>query len=206
MPNDQNEVEKCEQEGIPLDAGIITVISYLVLHMIWSRTVFGPYAFVIARVLFLAAVVFYFRFLHLIPLQDIIGRLHLPRGKDRSFFFLILAATVVLRLTSKIAFDFDTRLFSIDAEIDEVIIPSINEELVFRGIVMLSLASAFRQGAWRLVVLSTAIFVAAHFPTTFALFSSLVILGGLLGILFLRTRSITGCMIVHAAWNALSFV
>jgi membrane protease YdiL (CAAX protease family) len=43
-------------------------------------------------------------------------------------------------------------------------------------------------------------------PYFITLLGALFILGSLLGFLFLRTRSVTGCMIVHAAWNALVFV
>jgi membrane protease YdiL (CAAX protease family) len=75
------------------------------------------------------------------------------------------------------------------------------EELVMRGVLLPSLA--VRLGDAPAVLLTSAIFALIHFDPIRLLFT--FVLGVLLGLLRLRTRSLWPSVVVHSTLNALTF-
>jgi membrane protease YdiL (CAAX protease family) len=194
-------------EGLSPQVGVSIVVSYLLLHMVWAQLVRGPYAFVIERVIFLILVLPIVTVALRVPLHQAIGYLRLPKRKDLKFYFVVTSAIVVLRLALKAAAGLikpgtDIALPTVERFIYECIIPPLNEEPVFRGLIILSLVSLFGRRKWPVIVLSTAIFVACHNVRQWETVIATLILGLLLGIAFIRTRSLSGSVLLHALWNA----
>jgi len=81
------------------------------------------------------------------------------------------------------------------------LLPALSEELVMRGLLLPSLAA--RTGAAPAVLLTAAIFALIHLDPIRLLFT--FVLGLLLGLLRLRTRSLWPPVIVHSTLNALTF-
>jgi membrane protease YdiL (CAAX protease family) len=81
------------------------------------------------------------------------------------------------------------------------LLPAVCEELVMRGVLLPSLAS--RTGAVPAVLLTAAIFALIHLDPIRLLFT--FVLGFLLGLLRLRTRSLWPPVVVHSTLNALTF-
>jgi membrane protease YdiL (CAAX protease family) len=82
------------------------------------------------------------------------------------------------------------------------VLPALCEELVFRGVLLTSLA-AWR-GSGLAVVLSAAAFGLVHFDPVRPLFA--LVLGLALGLLRVRTASLRPSAVVHAFFNAVTFV
>jgi uncharacterized protein len=99
----------------------------------------------------------------------------------------------------------DTAILTPRAFIDECVIPPLNEEPVFRGLILSCLISVFDQRKWLLIVLSAVIFAACHNQAPQWLIA-IVIQGILYAIAFLKTKSLSGCMLLHAVWNLGLFV
>lgn len=81
------------------------------------------------------------------------------------------------------------------------LLPALSEELVMRGVLLPSLAA--RTGAAPAVLLTAAIFALIHLDPIRLLFT--FVLGVLLGLLRLRTRSLWPSVVVHSTLNALTF-
>jgi len=75
------------------------------------------------------------------------------------------------------------------------------EEAIFRGFLLPSLAATLRPPA--AVAASALVFALAHFSGS--RFVPLLLLGGLLGALFVRTRSLGTAVAAHALWNVYIF-
>ena len=203
-------IEKPPDAGIPLDIGVTIVLSYLALHMVWGHLIFGNYVFVVERVAFLTVVLLYLIIIRRIPLHESIGYFHLPERKHWRLFLGLLAAVIILRLAIKAESQLeivgaDSEVLTLKAFIDECVIPPLNEETVFRGLVLSCLISVFNERRWLLIVLSAVIFAACHNAPLHTLVA--IMTGGILyAIAFLKTKSLTGCMLLHAVWNFGVFV
>jgi membrane protease YdiL (CAAX protease family) len=82
------------------------------------------------------------------------------------------------------------------------VLPALCEELVFRGVLLTSLAARF--GAGLGVILSAAAFGLVHFDPVRPLFA--LVLGLALGLLRVRSQSLRPSVVVHALFNGLTFL
>ena len=87
-----------------------------------------------------------------------------------------------------------------------VIIGPLLEEIVFRGLAQTSLLNFFgRRARWRVILLASAVFAAAHVGlTTWHALPGLFVLGVVLGWLYERTGSLWPPILVHAGFNGLN--
>lgn len=74
-------------------------------------------------------------------------------------------------------------------------------QAIFRGFLLPSLAKYFPIGLS--VFFSSVVFAAAHF--SLQRFLPLMLLGIILGTLFVRTRNLLSCIAFHSLWNAYIF-
>lgn len=201
--------ERPLEGGIPLHIGVTVVLSYLALHMTVWHLIFGNYVFVVERAIFLTVVLLYLAIVWRIPLHESIGYFHLPERKHWRFFLGLLAAVIILRLAFKVGTNWvspgaDTIALTRRVFIDQVVIPPLNEEPVFRGLILSCLIPIFHQRRWLLIVLSAAIFAACHNAAVSSLIA--IMAGGILyAIAFLKTKSLSGCMLLHAVSNCGGF-
>jgi membrane protease YdiL (CAAX protease family) len=86
--------------------------------------------------------------------------------------------------------------------LDECVVSPLNEEPVFRGLVLLYLSSAFDRWRWEFVILSAAILSACHSAHQVVTSIATIILAAILAVFFLRTKSLSGSIVLYAAWNA----
>jgi membrane protease YdiL (CAAX protease family) len=197
--------------GIPLPVGVSVVVSYLLLHAVWAQLVRGPYTFVVERVIFLILTVALLTIPLRLPLHQTIGHFRLPGRKDLRFYLLIIAAIVFCRMLMKGASEAispgtDMASLTLRRFVDECVIPPLDEEPVFRGLIFLSLVPVFAPRRWPAVAFSAAVFASAHSARDLRAMIATPILGTLLAIAFLRTRSLSGSMLLHALWNAALFL
>ncbi len=207
MAIDQSTNSNPRQIEIPPHIGVTVVVSYLVMHTVWGRLVYGPYSFVIERAIFLALALFYVVVRLGFPLPQVIGSFRLPGPKDLRFFLLLSALGIILRLALKMAFQMaypgaDMAPLTLRRLVDECVVPPLSEEPVFRGLTLSCLAAVFDQRKWWLILLSAVIFSACHDARKIETLIATLMLGTILGIVFIRTKSLGGCMLLHAVWNA----
>jgi membrane protease YdiL (CAAX protease family) len=197
--------------GVPIHIGVIVVVGYLLLHMIHGRMVYGAYVFVIERIVFLAFTLPCLMLVLRIPLRDLIGTFQLPKRKDFRFFLVSLALVVVFRMTIQIGTNWivpgaDSAVLSMQRLLDECVVAPLNEEPVFRGLVLLCLLPVFDRQRWQLLILSAVIFTACHNTNHVVNLTATTILGAILAAFFLRTKSLSGSVVLHAVWNAGIFI
>jgi membrane protease YdiL (CAAX protease family) len=77
----------------------------------------------------------------------------------------------------------------------------VHAQAIFRGFLLPSLAKYFPIGLS--VFLSSVVFAAAHF--SLQRFLPLMLLGIILGTLFVCTRNLMSCITFHSLWNAYIF-
>jgi membrane protease YdiL (CAAX protease family) len=207
------------QKIIPTHIGVILVISYLVVNQVWQQLVFGPFSFVVERAIYLTVVLLFLKMALKIPVQDVIGSFRLPGRKDLKFFLIMLVAAVIVAALLELAAkgihpSIETPgspsqqpsqqpaslVGWITALVPSLVIAPLSEEPVFRGVFLSSLIGVFAHRKWWLVLLSAAIFASVHQAVLLRLVATMI-LGVLLAMLFLRTRSLSGCVLLHAAWN-----
>ncbi len=182
----------------------VTLVVYLALHAIWAQMVFGPYAFVILRLLFLFGVA-------LVLLTHgrgggevrgyFIGRVLPAMGLARIVFTLVLFAAPRLVINAFHSYP----LLIPGAWWGDCVIAPINEEMVFRGIFMAVLLQYLPGRPALAIGIGTLIFISIHDLTGHNL-SSLLVLGTLLGWTYWKSRSVPFCILCHALWNACSFI
>jgi hypothetical protein len=82
------------------------------------------------------------------------------------------------------------------------IVGPLGEEIVFRGI--LQQAALARMGAAQAVAMSAVLFAAVHLQPFYL--AGLIAVGVLLGVVFLRTGSLSACIYAHGLYNLVSLV
>ncbi len=197
--------------AVSAPAGLAIIVAYLCLHIAWAQLLRGPYIFVQERAGFMAVILPCIVLARRATVLRFLGYFRLPARSDRRFFLAWLALAVLLRLVLKALAEWvsphsDTAALSWGRLMDECVTAPVNEELVFRGLLLLSLVALLPRRRWPVVILSTVIFLACHNLRYWETVVAVPILGVLLALAFLRTRSLSGCMLVHAAWNAMIFV
>lgn len=197
--------------GVPVHIGVIVVVGYLLLHMVWARLFYGSYSFVIERAVFLGLSLPCLMLRLRLPLRDLIGSFRFPKRENLWFCLGALALVVVLRMAVHLVADWnvpgsDTEPLNMRNLLYECVLPPLNEEPVFRGLVLLCLLPAFERRRWQLIILSAAIFSACHNLRRVETLIATMILGTILATFFLRTRSLSGSMVLHAVWNAGPFL
>ncbi len=80
------------------------------------------------------------------------------------------------------------------------LLPAVGEELLFRGVLMRFAAKRFK-GMWMPVLISAVMFALVH--TSFFNFTSILIAGSVLGIIYYRTGSLVMSMLGHFTSNAI---
>jgi membrane protease YdiL (CAAX protease family) len=193
---------------IPADTAATIVISYLILHMFWRQAVFDPYSFVILRAIFLIPVLVYLTLARRLPVRDVIGHFRLPARTHYRVLMMLLAGVILFwmlfwALAQAASQTIVPLALTAKNILDNCAIAPLSEELVFRGLLLSCLMQVFDQRRWPVVLLGAAIFATCHDrPLMFG-----AMIGGVLyGIAFVRTRSLTACISLHAVWNALTFM
>ena len=199
--------------GVPIRIGVIVVLGYLLLHMIHGRMFYGAYVFAIERIVFLAFTLPCLMLALRIPLRDLIGTFQLPKRKDFRFFLVSLALVVVSCMTLQISADWiapgahsAVLELSMRRLLDNCVVAPLTEEPVFRALVLLCLLPMFDRQRWQLLILSALIFTACHTTPSYLNLIATTIGGAIYAAFFLRTRSLSGSIILHAVWNAVTFI
>jgi membrane protease YdiL (CAAX protease family) len=207
-------IEKPRRGAIAPDAGVIVVLSYFVLDILFRHIVARlslpgdlPYSGVVERAIYLSLVLPYLVLARRIRLRDIIGSFALPGREHLRFSLMMLGATIVLALVVQviveILFPGSHGFVTPRYLLDEIVIPPLNEEPVFRGVILSSLIGVFGEKRWPPILFSAVMFALIHEISLLKLAITLT-LGILLAVTFHRTRSLSGCMLLHALWNLLT--
>lgn len=196
---------------IPAPVGAAVVVLYLLTFNYWAQLLHFNLSFVVQRVCFMAVVLPILMYGQGVRLADLIGRLDFPGRTHPKFVALTLIAALLLRLGLKLAAQSmvhgaDMRTLTAWNFFYECIIPPLNEEPMFRGLVLTSLLSIFRPRRGLPVVLAALIFCSIHSVHDPEQQIGALLLGCLLGVVFVRTRSLSNCMVLHAVWNVMIFV
>lgn len=203
---DRVAAQKSNDWNVPIEIGAIIVVSYLTLRLFWQQSISGSYAFAIERALFLIAVIIYARIRYQWSPTVLLGSFRFPDRSHLRFVVAIVCISMVMRLAIKIYLgDVDHFGLSLSSFIDNCIVAPVNEEFVFRGLVISSLIGAFPRRKWGLILLAALIFTGVHRLYSIAAIT-LMAMGIVLGILFVRTRSITACVLLHGVWNSAVFL
>jgi membrane protease YdiL (CAAX protease family) len=186
---------------------ILWAILYLALHQLAAQAIIGNNVFLILRVafvMFLVVVLLIQR--DKATLQSIfLG--HWLRGRRewmRAFGFIL--AVAALRFAESWLFHFRPSPLTLEAFIMEAIVPPINEEIVFRGIILGSVIAYAPHRPAMAIVLSSLIFVGCHHlgnPVPLAFIVALFSQSLLYGICYVWTRCLPLCILLHGLWNSL---
>jgi len=197
--------------GIPAEIGAAIVILYLVTFSYWVQLLHFDLSLVVQRVCFLTVALTVLMAGLKLPASDAIGRLSVPCRADLKFVAVAMAVAVLIRLALKfvarsIVHGTDMQTLTAWRFMYECVIPPINEEPIFRGLLLMSLLSIFQSRRILPVVLAALIFSSVHYVHDVEKQIATFMLGCLLGTVFLRTRSLSSCMLLHAVWNVMVFV
>jgi membrane protease YdiL (CAAX protease family) len=196
--------------------GPILIILYLGLHELWRRFVVGNYAFVGLRLLFMAGTIAYYKFkAPSLSLRDLFGfgKWQAQNAKVLVFF---LPICVALRMLIHHIFpnhgylpiwegDNGRCVINIAMIIYECVIPPLNEELFFRGLILSILLRELKQHVTFAVFLGAVIFANAHRVDSHTFIVTFIQAMLVYGPAYVRSRSVAVCMILHFVWNALIF-
>jgi membrane protease YdiL (CAAX protease family) len=194
--------------------GLGIILSYLCLHEVWRRFIFGDNVFVFLRTLFMIGVAVYCRGIAPdIRLAELfgVGKLNLVSAK-------VLAAFLPLCVGFRILFHYEFVLptgdfihlmtesgINFGSFLSNCVIAPVNEELLFRGLFLSILLSKLKEPSVFAIVLSALVFANCHdidgrtFIVTFTL-------GIILGCAYQCSRSVVVCAILHLAWNVMIFI
>jgi membrane protease YdiL (CAAX protease family) len=192
--------------------GLGLIIFYLFVHHIWREHVFGQFSFVWLRAIFLVAV------LLTLPLlerkgagndgtnvraiwREHLGTLLFDLKQWRYAAFALLAILLGVTLVEILIPLNDRAAFSWMNLVELCIVPALSEEPVFRGLFTTALAKSFP--APLAIGLSALIFLSVHNIQVPTQIISIGLLGTILGTVFVKTRSIGLCMLLHIVWNAI---
>jgi len=179
---------------------------YMAAHFIWKELVFGEYSFVALRLFYITFFVLLFclekRYQSISSM--LVGK-SLSR-KDVISFSWFAVGCLVFRLINRAVLPGEAAFFSVKMFVDNCVIAPLNEEIVFRGIILAGLLATFPERKIESIVLSTVIFAVSHQDAlSFPFFSSLLLGGLLYGVCYVRYRNVVSCLILHSAWNAMGF-
>lgn len=196
---------------IPPHVGAAAVVLYLLMFGYWVQLLHFNFSFVVQRACFLAVMLPALVGGLGLPLSHTIGRLDVPGRTHPKFMALALLVAIMLRLALKftaqsIVPGTDMQTLTAWNFTYECIIPPLNEEPVFRGLLLTSLLSIFEPPWGQAVVLAALIFCSIHSVRDPEQQIAAFMLGCLLEVVFVRTRSLSSCMMLHAVWNAMIFV
>lgn len=187
-------------------AGALITIGYLSLHKLWADLGSGNLMFVKFRIAFALLVV--------VPAIYVLGLGTAARhvrdalvGRPSHYwrFLPLLMLTILCRWAIEWLRPFPVEPLTLPAFLDNCVIAPVNEELVFRGILFFSLLALFRSNT--LAVLSSAlVFTAAHYLSAVGQLLPLGLLGILLAVSVVQTRSLLLAMLLHATWNCAMFI
>lgn len=182
------------------------VIIYLVTYAIWRQLVFGNYSFVYFRLLFLAAIVIYLiRGQGWVAVKQEMARaLALPKGKTR-FCMQLVGVALLLRLLVKVIWPEVVIGLEWATMMDECLLPPLSEEIVFRWLLLGALLQNMKSSTWA-VMLSAFLFASAHNLSGPLHLVPLLALGLITSYGYLKTGSLSFCIVLHALWNALVFI
>jgi len=197
--------------SIPPRVGVVIVITYFLMFGYWAQLLHFDLTFVLQRVCFLAIILTILVSGLRLRLSETIGRLDVPGRAHPKLLALMLLVAVVIRLALKLvaqslAHGTDIRTLTAWNFAYECIIPPLNEEPVFRGLLLMSLLAIFQPRWGQAVVLAAFTFSWVHPARDLEQQIATFLLGCLLGVMFVRTRSLSSCMVVHAVWNMMVFV
>jgi membrane protease YdiL (CAAX protease family) len=198
--------------SIPPHAGVAIVVSYLLLYDYGGQLLRFPFWPVVERLGFLIVVLTILTGGMGLPLSHAVGRLDVPVRTQARFLAFALMVTIMLRLAVKLVaigverHGTDTLALTGWNFIVECIIPPLNEEPIFRGLMLLSLVAILGHRRWQAILLAAMIFCSVHNVHDVEQQIATLLLGCLLGFVFLRTRSLGTCMVLHSVWNAMIFV
>ena len=191
----------------------VVVVVYLALHAIWAQLVFGAYAFVCLRVLFLIGIAC----LLLVWKKGgeirgyFIGEIS-PRNGVTAFvlMLLVLVAVRLGEVGLRICFR-AVPSYGMDHLLGECLAAPLNEEILFRGVFLAILLQWFRGRPALAIAISVLTYVSVHDLVrrdafSLELFFALLALGALLGWIYIRTGSVLCCVIAHSLWNAFAFI
>src|SRR5690348_6119723 len=158
-------MSKQEEQANNYDGSLtpITIIVYMVLHSIWRQTVFGPYAFVILRMLFLGATIgVLISRRHWSAIRHyLIGRLT-PALHQWRTVCLLLVTGIIVRVTWDWLQPISLEPFTFRWVIDDCVIAPVNEEIVFRGIFLAILLRYLPKRQGSAIFLAALIFACCH--------------------------------------------
>lgn len=181
-------------------------ISYSSAHLFVVHMMHGEYVFAYLRGIFL------FVFLALLVAKGVKFKefcdkaidLAKPKCSIQAIVALFLTAVVlrvfVFNILEETPLEFTAKNF-----IDQCIIPPVNEELFFRGIVLMTLLRNIKSTFFAIVI-SAAFFASCHNIDSLLYFAALSICGTLLGTTFYLSRSISMPIVIHFIWNAIVFI
>ena len=189
--------------------GFPVIIIYLVLELFFYLFVFIDYNSFILRALFVAAIVLYLWWYSQNPWHTI--RLHLigpGRPITRDVWITLGGLVVILLVVRAIIKGLTTYQldFTITDFIEQVILPPISEEIVFRGVFLGIFLTFWKDRIHSSVHLTALIFAVAHFPEFIIQFIWIYIGGLIYGYAYAKTRAIYFPILLHALWNVLAFV
>lgn len=186
------------------------VILYTGLHQLIDQILTGDYVFLYLRILFIVALVGVLaRQGKMEAIRSIFLGRWLTRRKDWILAIGFILAVLVLRFAVSSVFHFKPSPATLNDFIMMAIVPSINEEIVFRGIVLGALIAHEPLRHARSVLLSSLIFVGCHHlgdPVPLGFVIGLSVQSLLYGVCFVVTRCLPLCMFLHFLWNSLSFL
>lgn len=186
--------------------GLLGIVVYLAAHLIWGQLLNVPYSYVFFRLLYLLAFVgLLFANRISVSMSEVFGSLKIKK-KDVAIALLLLVAIMLCRFAVKVFLTLpqnDTFDLSLTPFYWECVVPPLSEEPVFRGLFLSILLRQVR--APFAIIISTMIFVSIH-SLWWTGMISVSLLGILLGTAFVKTRSLTLCVLLHMVWNFIIFV
>ncbi|PLK46957.1 CPBP family intramembrane glutamic endopeptidase [Uliginosibacterium sp. TH139] len=181
-------------------------VSYASAHLIALQLIYGDYVFAYLRAIFL------FVFIALmaakgVRLKEFLDKaIDLAKPKCSILFVIAIALTAVVLRVLVFNVNHESTL-SITARglVDHCIVAPLNEELLFRGIVLTALLRNMKSAVIAIAI-SAAFFASCHNLRDFLHFIPLFLGGCLYGIAFYVTRSISIPVALHSIWNIGGFV
>lgn len=187
---------------------IFVVLGYIVGHLLWIKVVKGDYSLAFFRCIFIAVLC------GILVLNRQTSRIKIAligegtfSRKDMPDLIVYLSIIVFLRIAWMFVFEHSLTLFTRRTLFDNCILAPINEEIVFRGVILGCLLYSFSGHKWRSIIVSSLIFYVFHEePFSIKYFVALFVSGLLLGHCYYRLRNVIPCIALHIVWNSLSFI
>lgn len=176
------------------------VVTYLALHMIWMQTVFGPYSFLTLRIPFL--IVVFTCLLWCTGVKGFWSALEFLRIPSLFVSVTFLLLTLAARYLLGLILPWQGVELSLSYLIVDVIIPPINEELLFRLVFLQILICRLGVQSFRAVFLAALIFAACHSLSSVLDLFYLLLSGIIYGFACIHPKGgVFLAILCHALWN-----